>query len=102
MTLDLRVLFEKILATMPKEKTGEIWNMYLKFEYVCGNLNTIHKIEQRRAQTMPNFGKSLILTSKRELTMLQTRVVSSVPCNDINFMTCGLVAVTRWRRSWVD
>jgi cleavage stimulation factor subunit 3 len=60
---NLRVLFEKILATMPKEKTGEIWNMYLKFEYVCGNLNTIQKIEQRRAQSMPNFDTSGIFSA---------------------------------------
>jgi predicted component of type VI protein secretion system len=55
--LDIRALFEKILATVPKEQTLEVWDLYLKFEQMAGNLNTIYQIEKRRATTYPELGK---------------------------------------------
>jgi predicted component of type VI protein secretion system len=56
--LDIRVLFEKVLATLPKERALEVWDLYLKFEQMAGNLNTIKQIEKRRATTYPELGSN--------------------------------------------
>ena len=47
---NLRVLFEKAVSTIPKEKCREIWNLYLQFEYNYGDLTSISKIEARKSK----------------------------------------------------
>ncbi|KAG2388685.1 hypothetical protein C9374_000124 [Naegleria lovaniensis] len=50
-----RVLFETILNEIPKEKSVEIWNKFLQFEYALGDLNSMEKVEERKQMA---FGES--------------------------------------------
>ena len=52
---NLRVLFEKAVGQIPKEQCKEIWNLYLQFENNYGDLNTIQKIENRKAKLYPEL-----------------------------------------------
>ena len=69
-----RVLFETILNEMPKEKSVEIWNKFLQFEYSLYDLNSIEKVEERKEQAFPQ-GHDLLGVS----TTVHPVVDSSVP-----------------------
>jgi len=45
--VNARALFEKVLSTIPAERAPEIWNAFQKFETLCGNLDTIIKLEKK-------------------------------------------------------
>jgi cleavage stimulation factor subunit 3 len=45
-----RVVFERVLNTLPKNKAHEIWNKFLEFEYSNGDPLTIEKAEQRKEE----------------------------------------------------
>jgi len=47
----MRVLFEKALAQLPKEKAKEIWNLYIQFETQYGDFAAVSKLELRKQQT---------------------------------------------------
>jgi len=51
--VNARALFEKVLSTIPAERAPEIWNAFQKFETLCGNLDTIIKLEKRRSDAYP-------------------------------------------------
>lgn len=54
----MRTVFERVLGSpeMDKERTGELWNTLLEFEYAAGDLASIQKLEKRRAQFFPELG----------------------------------------------
>jgi len=52
--VNVRSLFEKILAEISPDKAPEIWNSYQKFERLCGNLNSLTDLERRRAELYPD------------------------------------------------
>ena len=56
----MRVLFEKAVSTIPKEKAREIWNMYLAFESSYGDLSSMLKLEKRKAEAYPETDSSAI------------------------------------------
>ncbi|KAL0487843.1 cleavage stimulation factor subunit 3 [Acrasis kona] len=43
-----RVVFEKVLNTLPKQRAHEIWNKYLEFEEANGDPSTIEKAQTRK------------------------------------------------------
>eukprot|EP01018_Ginkgo_biloba_P016098 Gb_37036 [translate_table: standard] len=47
-----RALFEKILATLPPEKSIYIMNRYIELERTCGNLASMLKIERRKMKAI--------------------------------------------------
>ncbi|PAV61630.1 hypothetical protein WR25_00658 [Diploscapter pachys] len=51
-----RVVFERILTSgsMPPERSGEIWDRYLEFETLVGDLTSTLKVDQRRRETLKN------------------------------------------------
>lgn len=51
---NMRVLFERVLASLPPEKALEIWNKFLEFEYNFGDSESIEKVNQRRAELYPD------------------------------------------------
>lgn len=57
MVVDMRSLFEKVLAVMPVEVSRPIWDRYVDFEHTLasngGDLATVAKIEARRAMAFP-------------------------------------------------
>eukprot|EP00761_Pharyngomonas_kirbyi_P004739 gb/GECH01004744.1/.p1 GENE.gb/GECH01004744.1/~~gb/GECH01004744.1/.p1 ORF type:complete len:697 (+),score=189.74 gb/GECH01004744.1/:1-2091(+) len=54
-TNNRRVLFEKVLQVMPSERSKEIWNRFLEFEYLHGDQTTISKAESRRSELFPDL-----------------------------------------------
>lgn len=53
-----RVLFKKVLSTIPKEKSLEIWNKFLEFEYSEGDPNAINEVEESKAAAFGDISKS--------------------------------------------
>ncbi|CAK8683477.1 unnamed protein product [Clavelina lepadiformis] len=47
-----RVLFERVLTSgsLPRDKSGTIWNKYLEFECNVGDLSSLLKVENRRLE----------------------------------------------------
>jgi cleavage stimulation factor subunit 3 len=43
-----RVLFKKVLGSMPKDKSLEIWNKFLEFEFSVGEPSAITEVEQSK------------------------------------------------------
>lgn len=46
--LDARALFERIIATLPKEHTNAIWNKMMHYEIMFGEQSVIDKLESRK------------------------------------------------------
>ncbi len=51
--VDLRVLFERAVSQIPKEKSREIWNLFVQFEYDYGDLEAMLKVEKRKSSLYP-------------------------------------------------
>lgn len=66
----MRVLFEKILANLPPAQSLELWNQFLQFETVCGNLEPSYKLQTRRAAKFPGMDPSGILGSVQRYRFL--------------------------------
>eukprot|EP00899_Mesostigma_viride_P001895 jgi/Mesvir1/11706/Mv00094-RA.2 len=47
-----RVLFEQVLSTLPPDKSHEIWQAYIKFECLHGDMASVIKLERRRDQAL--------------------------------------------------
>lgn len=45
---DMRVVFELVLNAMPVEKSAELWNRFVAFENVVGDVASVEKAEKRR------------------------------------------------------
>jgi hypothetical protein len=72
----MRVLFEKVLTTLPRDQAGEIWNMFLKFETLTGTLETTTRVQKRRAQAYPDTDPSGIFG-----VVQQYRFLDLWPCS---------------------
>jgi len=62
-TNNIKVLYERVLSSMPSEKATEIWNRFLAFEISRGDLPSISKVEKRRAAAYPDQDPTGFLTS---------------------------------------
>ncbi|KAG0481583.1 hypothetical protein HPP92_012441 [Vanilla planifolia] len=49
---NVRALFERALSLLPPEKSVEVWNRFVKFEQMYGDLASILKVEQRRKEAL--------------------------------------------------
>ena len=52
-SLDTRALFQRTLATMPATKAEPIWAKFLDYENKYGDLASIHSVEKRRHEALP-------------------------------------------------
>lgn len=50
------------MTQIPREKSREIWNMYVMFENSYGDLSTLTKVEKRKAEIYPEPGEGGILS----------------------------------------
>jgi cleavage stimulation factor subunit 3 len=66
----MRVLFEKILANLPANQALELWNQFLQFETVCGNLEPASKLQVRRSLAFPGMDPSGVLASVQRYRFL--------------------------------
>jgi cleavage stimulation factor subunit 3 len=79
-----RVLFEKVLATMPADRTKEVWDKYVEFESNVGDLASLLKVEKKRAAAMKADSK-LDPSQCRDTLFLVDRYcfLGLTPCSDI-------------------
>ena len=66
----MRVLFEKILANLPSSQSLEFWNLFLKFETICGNLEPASKLQARRSAAYPRMDPSGVLAAVQRYRFL--------------------------------
>lgn len=88
---DLRVLFEKAVNTIPKEKAREIWNLYVQFEYSYGDLSSIVKIESRKIKTYPETDTSAMLPLVNRF-----RYMDLWPCNNAELDSFGMLSINSY------
>lgn len=67
----MRVLFEKILANLPPSQSLELWNRFIQFETICGNLEPAIKLQTRRSQRFPAMDPSGILAAVQRYRFLE-------------------------------
>lgn len=72
----MRVLFEKILANLPPSQSLELWNRFIKFETICGNLEPAAKLQTRRSHAFPGMDPSGILAAVQRYRFLDLWPVS--------------------------
>ncbi|XP_031552725.1 cleavage stimulation factor subunit 3-like [Actinia tenebrosa] len=80
-----RVLFEKVLNTMPKEKSGEVWAKFLEFESTSGDLASILKVEKRRLQTF----KEEFEQHETAVLVDRYKFLDLVPCSSLELKIMG-------------
>ncbi|XP_049848096.1 uncharacterized protein LOC126311190 [Schistocerca gregaria] len=78
----MRVLFENILSTLPNSKATEIWNYFLKFENLNGNLEAVIKLESRRSKAYTGMDPSGILS-----LVQRKRFLDLWPCTSKELMS---------------
>ncbi|KXJ23727.1 cleavage stimulation factor subunit 3 [Exaiptasia diaphana] len=86
-----RVLFEKVLTTMPKEKAGDVWSRFLEFETVSGDLSSILKVEKRRLQTY----KEELDHHETAVLVDRYRFLDLLPCTQTELKIMGYTGPTR-------
>ncbi|KAH3758944.1 cleavage stimulation factor subunit 3 [Pelomyxa schiedti] len=57
---NIRSLFERVLSSMPKDKAYETWNLFISFEKICGDLESLNKLEHRQLLTYPEIDQGMI------------------------------------------
>lgn len=72
----MRVLFEKILANLPPAKSLELWNRFIKFETICGNLEPAVKLQSRRSAAYPGMDPAGVLAAVQRYRFLDLWPVS--------------------------
>lgn len=72
----MRVLFEKILANLPPAKSLELWNRFIKFETICGNLEPAVKLQSRRSAAFPGMDPAGVLAAVQRYRFLDLWPVS--------------------------
>uniref|UniRef100_A0A915JBM5 Suppressor of forked domain-containing protein n=1 Tax=Romanomermis culicivorax TaxID=13658 RepID=A0A915JBM5_ROMCU len=84
-----RVLFERILTSgnMPSEKSLEVWDRYLEFESLVGDLNSILKVDKRRRQALEKEYSSL----QTLLLIDRYKFADLLPCSQTELRLLGYV-----------
>jgi cleavage stimulation factor subunit 3 len=54
LTSDARALFERSALRIPADRARPLWDTWARYEYMFGDLNAVHKLEARFAETFPN------------------------------------------------
>ncbi|CAD6192040.1 unnamed protein product [Caenorhabditis auriculariae] len=83
-----RVVFERILtsSTLPTEKSTPIWDRYLDFESIVGDLASILKVEQRRKEAYNN-GSDVVNNSM--LVIDRYKFMNLMPCSSDQLRLIG-------------
>jgi len=59
----MRVLCERVLASMPPDKTPEVFSAWLDYENAYGELSTIEKLQLRKAEVLPEVSNEPLITA---------------------------------------
>ncbi|XP_065896661.1 cleavage stimulation factor subunit 3-like [Dysidea avara] len=80
-----RVLYERVLSSMPVESTQEIWEKFMDFESSVGDLTGLIKVEKRRGVAMKDElkGNSTVLLVDR------FRYLDLFPCSNTELLSMG-------------
>ncbi|KAI7859182.1 hypothetical protein BDC45DRAFT_543564 [Circinella umbellata] len=71
-----RALFERTLATMPATKAEPIWAKFLDYENKYGDLASIHSVEKRRHEALPDI--DMTQSFMERYTYLNIRVIDEL------------------------
>ncbi|XP_060533949.1 protein suppressor of forked isoform X1 [Cylas formicarius] len=88
-----RVLFERVLSSgsLEKEKSVDIWNRFLEFECNIGDLQSIVKVERRRAEVLSNIKE---FEGKETAQLVDRyRFLDLFPCTSQELKTIGYTEV---------
>ncbi|XP_074613166.1 cleavage stimulation factor subunit 3-like isoform X2 [Acropora palmata] len=90
-----RVLFEKVLSSMPNEKASDVWGKFLEFEGTCGDLASLVKVENRKLEAYREELEGL------EISVLVDRYkyLDLFPCTPLELKIMGYVGSTRQNNS---
>ncbi|KAG0447765.1 hypothetical protein HPP92_028179 [Vanilla planifolia] len=80
---NVRALFERALSLLPPEKSVEVWNRFVKFEQMYGDLASILKVEQRRKEALSGTGEdgSKALESTLHDVVTRYNFIDLWPCS---------------------
>ncbi|CAM6045157.1 unnamed protein product [Sphagnum compactum] len=88
---NVRVLFERALSVLPPEESAEVWNRFLAFEQMYGDLVSMLKVEQRRKETLSQTGEDGSTLGEGSLQQLiaRYRFLDLWPCStfDLDHIT---------------
>jgi cleavage stimulation factor subunit 3 len=92
---NVRVLFERVLAIdgfLTKQSQGPVWNEFLKFECQVGDLQTIKKVEDRRATLASHFNE---FDGRQALLLVDRyKFLNLLPCSVDELKQLGYREVT--------
>ncbi|EDO40717.1 predicted protein [Nematostella vectensis] len=86
-----RVLFEKVLSTMPKEKASDVWTKFIEFETTSGDLSSILKVEKRRLQVY----KEEFEQHETAVLVDRYRFLDLLPCSPMELKIMGYTGPSR-------
>ncbi|KAJ7523484.1 hypothetical protein O6H91_18G051600 [Diphasiastrum complanatum] len=70
---NVRVLFERALSVLPPEESIEVWNCFMAFEQLYGDIPSMLKVEQRRKEALSQTGDDGVAAAESSLQQLITR-----------------------------
>ncbi|XP_073238338.1 cleavage stimulation factor subunit 3-like isoform X1 [Porites lutea] len=86
-----RVLFEKVLSSMPKEKASDVWGKFLDFEGTSGDLASLVKVEKRKLEEYKEELEGL----ETSLLVDRYKYLDLFPCSPLELKIMGYVGSTR-------
>ncbi|KAK9156519.1 hypothetical protein Scep_003093 [Stephania cephalantha] len=54
---NIRALFERALSSLPPKESVEVWKRFVQFEQTYGDLASVLRVEQRRAEALSQIGE---------------------------------------------
>lgn len=85
-----RVVFEKVLTSesLKPQDSLDIWNRFLKYEYIIGDLSSVIKVEKRRAAVIEKINK---VSSEAIFLVDRYRFQDLFPCSQTELKALGYV-----------
>ncbi|KAL5725694.1 hypothetical protein ACHQM5_008810 [Ranunculus cassubicifolius] len=88
--VNARALFERALSSLPPENSEEVWNRYIKFEQMYGDLSSNLKIEKRRKEAFSKRDEEKTVLSESSMYDFVSRYsfMDLCPCSskDLDFL----------------
>ncbi|GBG61269.1 hypothetical protein CBR_g19801 [Chara braunii] len=81
---NIRALLERALSVLPPEESAEVWDKFLEFELLYGDLQSVLKVEKRRREVLQDGGEgtnTLLLDDRLEQLVSRYRYLELWPCS---------------------
>lgn len=86
-----RVLFEKVLSSMPKDKASEVWGKFLEFETTSGDLASLVKVENRKLEIY----REELEGHETSVLVDRYKYLDLFPCTSLELKIMGYVGSTK-------